>query len=262
MPNRWRLNSREREQLEQEGFVVRREVFAADEIRAVAAACEALIDDLVAAKHNRKVNVGSYTFEMRQELGTIVKWEQDHPDLVQGIEPFAHLSETLRAWALDARLVDPAKDVSGSDDLELFTEKLNLKRAHRGGPIVLHQDFPYWADVAPIAARVATAVIFVDAATRANGCLEVAPGSHRDGLQPRKAVVGFGNLEMDPASFDSARLVPLEVPAGSVIFFGPFLVHRSLPNESGDDRRALLFSYQPSGNPHLRHLLALGRTTA
>lgn len=253
----WRLDARERGQLAERGFVVRRDVFDAAEIGAIGDACEALVERLLAEKRNAKVEVGSYTFEFQRRLATVVKWEQDNPDLLLGVEPFAHLSETLQAWALDARLLDPARDVVGSDDVDLFTEKLNLKRAQRGGPIVLHQDFPYWSDATPIAARVATAVVFVDDARRDNGCLEVVPGSHREGLQKRKPVEGFGSLEMDAAAFDGTRLMPLEVAAGSVVFFGPFLVHRSLPNRSGDDRRALLFSYQPAGHPHLRHLLKL-----
>ena len=44
-----------------------------------------------------------------------------------------------------------------------------------------------------------------------------------------------------------SRLQPLEVKAGAVVFFGAFLVHRSLPNRSDVDRRALLYSYQPAG---------------
>jgi phytanoyl-CoA hydroxylase len=258
MAETWRLEARERDQLGQEGFVVRRNVFDASEIGLLGDACEALVTRLLEEQRNVKVTVGSYTFEIQQRLGTVVKWEQENPDLLLGIELFAHLSETLREWALDPRLLGPARDLVGSDDIDLFTEKLNLKRAHRGGPIVLHQDFPYWADATPIAARVATAVIFVDEARCDNGCLEVVPGSHRDGVQARKAVDGFGSLEMDPAAFDTSRLVPLEVAAGGVVFFGPFLVHRSLPNRSGHDRRALLFSYQPLGHPHLRQLLKFG----
>jgi ectoine hydroxylase-related dioxygenase (phytanoyl-CoA dioxygenase family) len=76
-------------------------------------------------------------------------------------------------------------------------------------------------------------------------------------LQELRSVEGFGGLEMDPEKYDRSRLLPLEVPAGSVAFFGPFLVHRSLPNRSGADRRALLYSYQPSGHPHLRELTKL-----
>jgi ectoine hydroxylase len=59
---------------------------------------------------------------------------------------------------------------------------------------------------------------------------------------------------MDTSAFDMTRLIPLEVPAGSVAYFGSLLVHRSAPNRSDKDRRALLYSYQPAGEPHLREL--------
>jgi ectoine hydroxylase len=49
--------------------------------------------------------------------------------------------------------------------------------------------------------------------------------------------------------------VALGAPAGSVVFFGPLLVHRSAPNRSDRERRALLYSYQPPGAPDMRDLL-------
>jgi len=252
-----RLDAREKRELDDIGFVLRRSVFDDREVAAIRADCEALVERLEAAQRHSKQTAGSYTFEFQRELRTIVKWEPDALDLVQGVEPFAHLSDALRDWALDPRLVEPSKDIVGQDEVAMFTEKLNLKRAHKGGPIVLHQDFPYWGDVAKVASRVATAMIFVDDANRENGCLEAVPGSHREGLQKRRAVEGFGSLELDPNAYDTSRLVALEVPAGSVVFFGPFLVHRSAPNRSDKDRRALLYSYQPAGNPHLGELMKL-----
>jgi hypothetical protein len=257
MAGSWRLDARERNDLAQQGFVLRRSVFDAGETRAICAACESLVELVLAEKRRTKHTVGSYMFEIQRRLETVVKWEPDNADLVQGLEAFAHLSDELHRWALDPRIVEPCKDVVGDDELALFTEKLNLKRAHKGGPIVLHQDFPYWTDLTKIASRVATAMVFLDEATLENGCLEVVPGSHREGLQARRAMEGFGSLEMDPAKYDESRLTPLEVPAGSVAFFGPFLVHRSRPNRSGADRRALLYSYQPVGHPHLRELTKL-----
>lgn len=122
--------------------------------------------------------------------------------------------------------------------------------------MVLHQDYPYWVGVAGDPAKVATAMLFVDDATVEKGCVEVVPDSHREGEQRRRAVDGFGNFEMDPDQYDVSRLVPLEVPAGSVAYFGSLLVHRSLPNRSRDDRRALLFSYQPKGYPSMREVQA------
>lgn len=257
MAGTWRLDAREQNDLAQQGFVMRTSVFDAAETRAICAACESLVERVLAEKRRTKLTVGSYMFEIQRNLETVVKWEPDNADLVQGLEPFAHLSDELNRWALDPRIVEPCKDVVGDDEVALFTEKLNLKRAHKGGPIVLHQDFPYWSDLTKIASRVATAMIFLDAATLENGCLEVVPGSHREGLQARRTVDGFGGLEMDPSKYDESRLTPLEVPAGSVAYFGPFLVHRSRPNRSGDDRRALLYSYQPVGHPHLRELTKL-----
>ena len=101
--------------------------------------------------------------------------------------------------------------------------------------------------------------MFLDDADLANGCLEVARGSHRLGVQPGRTVEGFARFEMDSAAFADAELVPLEVRAGSVVMFGPLLVHRSLHNRSQEQRRALLYSYQPVGLRHSRAFIPLGR---
>jgi ectoine hydroxylase-related dioxygenase (phytanoyl-CoA dioxygenase family) len=257
------LDAAERRQLDEDGYVVRERVFDAGEVAAIAAECEALVARLEAAGRHTKHVVGSYMFEIQREAATVVKWEPFAPDVVQGLEPFAHLSEPLKACGLDPRLVDPCKAIVGQDDIALFTEKLNVKRARDGGSIILHQDFPYWEHVSPIAARVATAMIFLDDTTVENGCLEVAAGTHRQGKWPQRTDSdGFGSLEMDPAHFEHGRLKPLEVPAGTVAWFGAFLVHRSLPNRSDGDRRALLYSYQPAGHPHMLELNELFRPKA
>ena len=250
----FRFDADECAALECDGYVVRQGVFSREECAAIAQDCEDLLRDLEAGKRDAKVVVGSYMFEALADEGTVIKWEPGAPDVVQGIEPFAHISGPLRAWGLDPRLLDPCKDVVGEDEVILFTEKLNVKRAKHGGPIVLHQDFPYWETMTPIAHRMATAMIFLDDATLENGCLEVAPGSHRVGKHTQRKTHGFGALEMDTEIFDLDRLLPLEVPAGTVAYFGAFLVHRSLPNRSDGDRRALLYTYQPEGPPHALEL--------
>src|SRR5262245_52457228 len=251
MNNLFRLISEEWQLLCRDVYVVRHAVFDPTECRAIADAVERLIDDLMTAKRGKKEVFGSYVFEVPQDFASVVKWEPDSPDIIMGVEPFAHISKPLHDWGLDARLLDPSKDVVGQDDIELFTEKLTMKRAYKGGPIVLHQDYPYWAPMTEVADRIMTALIYLDDATMENGCLEVVPGSHAIGFHKgRKKVAGFGSNELDVATFDTSTLVPVEAKAGTVIFFGPFLVHRSLPNRSGADRRALLYSYQPAGYPH------------
>jgi ectoine hydroxylase len=250
MSEPFRLTPQERNRLHEDGYVLRAGAFTAGECAAIADAVETLERDLLAAKRRTKHVVGSYMFEIQRELGAVVKWEPEHPDVVQAVEPFAHISGPLDAFARDPRLWNPSKDVVGQDDIGLFTEKITLKRARTGGSIVLHQDYPYWRPMTKVCHKIMTALIYLDDATVENGCLEVAPGSHRDGMcRATKSVDGFGANEMDEAQFALDSLIPIEAKAGAVVFFGAFLVHRSLPNRSDKDRRALLYSYQPAGYP-------------
>ena len=101
MSEPFRLRAEEQSRLNESGFVVRENVFTRDECAAMADAVETLERDLLAAKRRTKVTVGSYMFELQRELGSIVKWEPDHPEVVQGIEPFAHISKPLDGWARD-----------------------------------------------------------------------------------------------------------------------------------------------------------------
>lgn len=254
MAENFRLSPEEKASLDRDGFVVRRGVFSPQECDRMGRDCDDLAAHLLARKRGDKNVMGSYVFERDEDLATTVKWEPEDPDMVMGIEPFAHVSPALNDWGHDARLVDPCKDLTGQKELTLFTEKVNFKRAHKGGPIILHQDYPYWAPFAEVARDVVTAMIFLDDASMENGCLEVVPGTHKEGVQPTWQNDGFKNREIDTTKFDMRRLIPLEVPAGSVAFFGSLLVHRSLPNTSGKDRRALLYSYQAAGNPHAREI--------
>lgn len=239
----------EQQALARDGFVVRRAVFGPGELAEICRCCEELVAELVRDRKGRRRQFGSYVFDHDRMLGVTIKWEGDS-DVVHGIEPFAHLSPALRAWGYDARFVDPMRDVIGDDSPGLFTEKLNLKRPRHGGVNPLHQDFPYWEPASSDATRIATAMLFLDDADRENGCMEVLPGSHLRGQWPtRTDADSFGRNEMDPATCEGLALTPVEVPAGTVLYFGAFLVHRSSPNRSARQRRALLYSYQPGGWP-------------
>jgi ectoine hydroxylase-related dioxygenase (phytanoyl-CoA dioxygenase family) len=88
--------------------------------------------------------------------------------------------------------------------------------------------------------------IAIDDATVANGCLRIIPGSHRTGfIHPWRE---HGNLrEYDGPTemhgFDTANEVLVEVPAGSVVFFNGYTLHRSTKNRSQIYRRALVNHY-------------------
>ena len=246
-----RLTPEERGGLAADGYVVRERVFAAAEVDDMVEACDRLVDDLVRDRQGFRLRAGSYVFDPDFTRDVIIKWEGD-TDVVHGIEPFAHLSPELEKWAYDKRFVEPMRDFVGADAPILFTEKYNLKRPQVGGVNPLHQDYPYWVDVAKDPERVATSVLFLDDATVDNACLWVVPGSHKEGAwRTRTDGDQFASNEIDQDAYECVPSIPVEVPAGSVVMFGSYLVHHSHPNTSSAPRRALLFSYQPPGWPHM-----------
>lgn len=243
------LTPDERASWERDGFVVRRGVFTHDELDELRQAGEEVVQQLVEIRRGTRQTAGSYTFEIEATASTVIKWEGD-TDVVHGVEPVAHLHPAFRRYAEDQRFTESAASALGTDGVSLFTEKLNLKRARDGRPVILHQDHPYWVGSVENLDCIMTTMLLLDDSSDENGCLQVAPGSHRHGVMPRKTIDGFGSHEMDPEQFDLDSLVPVELAAGDMVMFGPLLVHYSAPNRSDRDRRAILYSYQEPGRRH------------
>ncbi len=90
--------------------------------------------------------------------------------------------------------------------------------------------------------------IAMDDATVENGCLWVIPGSQKRGIMYFQEWHGDKRFDCAaeakrfPYSNDDA--VPVEVKAGSIVFFNGYLLHRSLPNyASSGFRRSLVNHY-------------------
>ncbi len=88
--------------------------------------------------------------------------------------------------------------------------------------------------------------IAIDDATIQNGCLYVVPGSHRSGLlydqRPHNNPDEF-DFAGESYGFDEKQQIPVEVKAGTVVFFNGYLLHRSHKNRSNIYRRVLVSHY-------------------
>ncbi len=96
--------------------------------------------------------------------------------------------------------------------------------------------------------EIVTAMLFIDDASGNNGALRALPGSQVGGPFPRDREEPTRFLA-DWRKIDESREVLIEAPAGSVLFFPALLLHRSQPNLSDRQRRAILLSFQPVGRP-------------
>ena len=94
--------------------------------------------------------------------------------------------------------------------------------------------------------------IAIDDATLENGCLWVVPGSHLAGtIYPLREHSRTDEFDPAPESygFEEANEIPVELRAGSVLFFNGYLLHRSRKNASGRYRRALVNHYMSTQSP-------------
>jgi hypothetical protein len=238
----------------EDGFFLRPACFDADELAVLRDAAETAARTAAARVRDqgrtyfldgkRFVDVGHVTVQFEHSPGS---------ETIRVIEPVAELEPRLEALVEDPRLTEPVRGLLGTRDLALWTDKLNLKRAGEGSGFGWHQDAPYWTHACAHPDRLPNVYVALDAADAANGCLRVVRGSHRAGALPwTDDGTQLGGFYTDPARVDRSREVLLEVPAGSLVFFDPWLVHGSGPNGSATARRALVVTYQPGGHPTLK----------
>ena len=152
------------------------------------------------------------------------------------------------------RIVDGIEDILGGEAYH-WHHKMMLKSAHTGGAFLWHQDFGYWHKTGHcLFPFMASCMIAVNPATKANGCLQVLAGSHQIGLIDHQRV--DGQATADPERVDAAverlPLVHLELDPGSAVFFHCNLLHRSDANRSDHPRWTLICCYNSARNDPYR----------
>jgi phytanoyl-CoA hydroxylase len=157
---------------------------------------------------------------------------------------FPHkLSALMRRTVAHPVVVDALTQVIGPD-VKAMQSMLFIKSEGRPGQ-AWHQDELF----IPTRDRSLTAAwIALDDATVENGCLWVLPGSHRPGVLYPDRDQHDPRFDCEVEAYDfpyrGQDAVPVEVPAGSVVIFNGYLLHRSLPNTGRHGlRRALVNHY-------------------
>lgn len=123
----------------------------------------------------------------------------------------------------------------------LYKEKINYKVAGGAG-YAPHQDAPAYRFVN----QHVSCMVAIDDANTANGCLEVVSGMHHE------------LLDVDERGCISSYVVAamtweiVELRAGQTLWFHSLTPHRSGPNDTNTDRRALYPTYNARSEGDLR----------
>lgn len=162
-----------------------------------------------------------------------------------------HNIHLAHQWVLQIashpNILKPVKDILGSNVMLLdsrfickYPESDNGVQAF----VAWHQDMKYWG----IEGTVVTAWLAVDDSDVKNGCLQVIPGTHKNGLVQHETCKVGGNLlssnQSIPLEFvdlTSVRTCPLK--AGQMSLHDGLLIHGSEPNTSSKRRCGFVIRY-------------------
>ena len=230
---KFRLTSEERTSWEENGYIVRHDVFTEKEndvLRQIA-------DDIVDGKQPfpaDNINQNALVRDGEVEASGIHAMHKIH-------HVSFYIPEFL-ARVRDPRLTDPIVDLLGPNLLS--QGNLYIWKAPKIGlGFPWHQDKWYfnWQYKTEMTVGTWTAI---DAADKDNGCLYVIPGSHKYGILEHEDLEGPQQNEFKIAR--EARDedgVAVELPPGAVVWFNNQLLHKSTDNHSLRFRRCNVVHY-------------------
>jgi len=146
----------------------------------------------------------------------------------------------LRALLTTGPMLDTASMLLGEQAV-LYKEKINYKLAGGAG-YAAHQDAPAY----PFIDAHVSCMVAIDDSLLDNGCLEVVDRCHHQ-------LIDGDERGCIPASVEASfTWEPVEVRAGQTLWFHSLTPHRSGPNRSPHDRRAIYPTYNARSLGDLR----------
>jgi len=221
------LNKNRLGEYQQNGFVLEKGMFNADEI------------DLLrrAAKEDRQLDQHSFG-RGDGEGGTVRLSLWNHPgDTLYGM--FARCETIVNSAE---RLLE--------GEVYHYHSKMIMKDAKVGGAWAWHQDYGYWYQNGVLFPLLCSASIAVDPATRENGCLQVLKGSHHLGRIDHVLTGDQAGADLERVAEAQKRLetIYIEMAPGDVLFFHANLLHRSDQNKSDNPRWSMICCYNAARN--------------
>ncbi|MFO0923712.1 MAG: phytanoyl-CoA dioxygenase family protein [Pirellulales bacterium] len=225
--NYYRADANAKQQFDQNGYVLVRELFSKDEMQKLIRYAKE--DPLLATKATSRSDAQGGTTTLALENT---------------------LSDNLYSRIVRSERITSNMELFLEDEVYHYHHKMMLKEPFVGGAWEWHQDYGYWYNFGCLLPTMASCFIAVDRANQANGCLQVLAGSQKMGRVDHGKV--GGQTGADPERVEAAlqrfehRYVEME--PGDAIFFHGNLLHRSDQNRSENPRWALICCYNTKGN--------------
>lgn len=268
-----------RRRLDEEGYLVLENVFPEGVIDAVRAEYAALLETLCKgwiAEGRLAPETLALDFEGRLRAAYVAGLDWFQPmdislpgGVIEADTPM-HFGPAIFALLRHPAILDVVERLIGPEITSNPIQHVRIKppahllKADEVRPHVTytdwHQDRGVTHDEADETEMVTVWIAITDA-TAENGCLQVAPRTHREALKTH-CPAGI-QLSIPDSALDRSRAVPLPVKSGGVVIFHPGTAHASLVNRTEGFRWSFDIRYnvtgQPTGRSHFPSFVARSR---
>jgi ectoine hydroxylase-related dioxygenase (phytanoyl-CoA dioxygenase family) len=177
--------------------------------------------------------------------------DQEAKAQLSAIHELQHYASSFARTIPHRALVEPIADLIGPE-LEFHHMTLHAKAPEFGTPFPMHQDNPFYPHAD---GRYIDAIIHIDEANEANGCLKFLAGSHK--LGPLEHVK-IGSPHLPPETYRLQDAVSCPAKSGDVVLFSIYTIHGSALNGTPNWRRLVRLGYRNPANKQVGGQ-ALGR---
>ena len=183
--------------------------------------------------------------EVADYLGLLETYENETGGPVNG--KWRYKSHLVFPWINELmrrpEVLDPVEDLLGPD-IMIWSSHLYPKEPGDGRFISWHQDSAHWGLDSN---KILTVWIALTEATKANGCMRMVLGSHKEGIAPHRDTWNPGNIltrgQTIDAKIDEGTAVWATLRAGEASFHHVDMWHASKPNETTVRRVGLALRY-------------------
>ena len=209
----------------EKGYITVEDVLSPDEL----AALQRVTDEFV--ERSRSITTHDDIFDLEPNHSA------ETPRLRRIKSPILHhevYDQTLRNTAI----LDIVEQLIGAG-VRSNGNKLNMKEPDHGSAVEWHQDWAFYPHTNDDLLAVGVAI---DDMTEENGCMLMAPGSHRADLHSHHENGVFVGA-VSESGFQPETVAKCLVKAGGITVHHARTLHASTPNHSNKPRRLLLFQY-------------------
>ena len=188
-----------------------------------------------------------------QPIRNLAVFEDDHDhgeDDEQEMLQFMQISEhnlQFNRLTYHSGILDIIEDLIGPN-IQLFHNQALYKPPRHGGPIFWHQDNAYWRC---LPANLVSCWLTLDDVDLRNGAMQFIPGSHLRPMLHDQAQGSDVLLDMGKEVDDSQAVVG-DLPAGGITLHHCQTLHRTAPNTTDRQRRALAIHFMTPGTKSVR----------